>query len=86
VLSGEIKDPLVGRDILIGCAAAVVINCLRQLTEVTPPLLGYADTVPRIFAVFNALDHPLGLVLSAEPQWAVGDSIAALFLFFCFSP
>src|SRR6185295_12973765 len=30
LLSGEWRDPLVGRDVLVGCAAAVVWRCLER--------------------------------------------------------
>jgi serine/threonine-protein kinase len=41
MLSGEWSDPLVGRDVLVGCAAGLVYSCLWRLESLAPGLLGY---------------------------------------------
>jgi hypothetical protein len=84
VLSGQSRDPLVGRDVLIGCAAAVVLNCLRQVSTFLPPLFGHPEPLPGLFASLNAVDHPLSLLVSGMPQWSIGDAIGGLFLVFLF--
>jgi serine/threonine-protein kinase len=40
LLSGEWRDPLVGRDVLVGCAAGVTASLLVRLTVLAPAWLG----------------------------------------------
>jgi serine/threonine-protein kinase len=40
LLSGEWRDPLVGRDVLVGCAAGVTTSLLVRLTVLAPSWLG----------------------------------------------
>src|SRR5262249_36833085 len=84
VISGQIKDPLVGRDVLIGCAAALVVNVIRLSSQFLPKIFGYPEPLPLLYVVFPGLDRPLTLVLSSMPQWALGNAIAALFFYFLF--
>src|SRR5215471_18722977 len=47
VLSGRFRDPRVGRDILVGVAAAIVVAFMRQGLVLLPKALGYAPAPPR---------------------------------------
>jgi serine/threonine-protein kinase len=46
VLEGRLRDPLVGRDLLIGCAAAALSVLLGRLSLWIPGLLGGASALP----------------------------------------
>jgi hypothetical protein len=46
LLSGETRDPLVGRDILFGCVVGVVWRILEQLSGVAPSWLGLPPSIP----------------------------------------
>jgi hypothetical protein len=65
VISGGLRDPLVGRDLLIGAAVGVGIQILRQLQALSPAWIGRAPNVsqpPSGFdgSVQHALAHILG--------------------------
>jgi hypothetical protein len=40
LMSGYVRDPRVGRDVLIGCVFAPVLPLLEMAYELLPPLLG----------------------------------------------
>ena len=47
VLAGEIRDPLVGRDVLVGCAAGPLLAVIALASLLLPEWLGLApDLVP----------------------------------------
>ncbi|UCF68007.1 MAG: serine/threonine protein kinase [Acidobacteriota bacterium] len=46
LLMGRIRDPRVGRDILLGALAGVVVIVLQRLEWLVPPLLGVAPSIP----------------------------------------
>jgi serine/threonine-protein kinase len=48
LLSGRVHDPRVGRDILVGIAAGVVVAFLRLAFYLLPPLVGNPPPVPRL--------------------------------------
>jgi serine/threonine-protein kinase len=79
VLAGTIRDPLVARDVLIGCAAGAVLGTLE--------FSGYAVTrwvsglMPRAFFGDRALHGPLALV-SEVPQGIVNGIFIALVMLF----
>jgi len=44
LLSGDWRDPLVSRDVLVGCAAAVLVMCVDWFAHyLLPPLLGHVE-------------------------------------------
>src|SRR5215470_7537353 len=45
-LSGDWRDPVVGRDVLLGCVVGVVFTCLGVLSVLMPGRLGYAAEMP----------------------------------------
>jgi eukaryotic-like serine/threonine-protein kinase len=42
LLSGAIRDPLIGRDVIVGCVVGALITCLLLLDHVLPSWLGWA--------------------------------------------
>jgi serine/threonine-protein kinase len=60
LLAGDWRDPLVGRDVLIGCAAAVVVSCLRLLAT----LASSSSDVTSVPAVsdWNMLDSTASFI------------------------
>jgi serine/threonine-protein kinase len=43
LLAGDWRDPLVGRDILIGCTGGALVSCFGQMEYFAPVLLGLAE-------------------------------------------
>ena len=46
LMSGHIRDPRVGRDVLIGCAIAVGLALAEALYHLLPPLFGRPSQLP----------------------------------------
>ncbi|HEY2151040.1 MAG TPA: serine/threonine-protein kinase, partial [Vicinamibacterales bacterium] len=46
LMSGHLRDPRVGRDILIGCSFAVALTVLEVFYKVSPPLFGFPAPTP----------------------------------------
>ncbi|MBI4474890.1 MAG: serine/threonine protein kinase, partial [Acidobacteria bacterium] len=46
VLAGEWRDPLVGRDVLIGCAVGVTLRGIIRLSFLLPLWFGYPEEMP----------------------------------------
>ena len=83
LLAGEWRDPLVGRDVLAGCAAGLVLACLLSLYVLLPSWFGFPEPAPPTFF----LDSLHGMrstiaALSSLPLLAIGSSFWALFLLF----
>ncbi len=66
VLSGRFRDPLVGRDLLIGCATGAVMALVVRLSLVVPETLGGVSSVPRasLWGLMS-LDGPLSTFTTA---------------------
>jgi len=47
LLAGRLRDPIVGRDLLIGTACGAGLVLLKVASEVLPPHFGLAETIPR---------------------------------------
>jgi serine/threonine-protein kinase len=61
VVQGSWRDPLVGRDLLIGCAVGVAVAVLVHLETSMPPLFGFADGT-LLATPMDALLGPLSFV------------------------
>jgi hypothetical protein len=73
----------VGRDVLAGCAASVVLACLFSLYELIPRGLGYPGMPPPTFFLDSLHGTRSAMAqLSAVPSLAVGGSLWALFVLF----
>jgi len=81
LLSGSWRDPLVGRDILAGCAFAAFAACLLRLRIMAPAWLGYPETMPLIPS-FDAL-FGAGSLLSTVAN-TLDESILAAFALLLF--
>lgn len=57
LLSGRLRDPLVGRDLLLGATVAVLVQILRQMNVIVPSWLGLEEALP-LFS--GDLDSVLG--------------------------
>jgi serine/threonine-protein kinase len=83
LLSGSFRDPLVGRDVLVGCVLGVVVMSLFFLTYPVASWVGVPQATPLV--------GPLRLFLGARAVVAVAsfsvvmaifDGLAVLFIFF----
>jgi hypothetical protein len=65
LLSGRIRDPLVGRDILAGVAIGVVVSLILMTHDLVPGWLGWLPIVPAPSDVrgFQGARYALGVVL-----------------------
>lgn len=82
LLAGRLRDPLVGRDILIGCFVGTAIRALFALTVIAPEWLGKAPLTPDIdylsFGLASLRD--VGFRLFVNQYSAVLYALAFLFL------
>jgi hypothetical protein len=46
LLSGYVRDPRVGKDLLTGCVIGMVLGLIEKSVDLLPPLFGYAPRVP----------------------------------------
>jgi serine/threonine-protein kinase len=79
LLAGRWRDPLVGRDVLVGLLAGIVLALIVHLAVVLPGELGYAWPAPRarVITSLTALRHLVHLVLLA-PYSAIVISLGTL--------
>ena len=78
LLAGEWRDPLVGRDVLVGCAAGAIAGIMHPLAGVLPGWLGGFDAAYR--PVVGALDGFDGLVLAVLSPMVFGPAIVFILL------
>jgi len=85
VVLGSWRDPLVGRDLLIGCAAGVAVTCLMRLETTVPSWLGYPEGT-LIASPMDNLLGPLSFINTLLQTLAAGAIFRGLtglfFLFF----
>ena len=79
LLSGKGRDPLVGRDVLVGLVAGLGLALCLQLGVVAPPWLGFEGAPPRgtIISTLAAARH-LGYFILWSPFAAVGLGLGTL--------
>jgi hypothetical protein len=78
LLSGHVRDPRVGRDVLIGCVVAVGLAILQALYNYLPPLLGFAGAIPTFqsnVTAFNGISAALNIVF----ERTIGGVFVAMF-------
>jgi hypothetical protein len=51
LMSGYVRDPRVGRDVLLGCVFAAVLTVLDALYNLLPPLVGRPSAIPSFQSV-----------------------------------
>ena len=75
LLSGYVRDPRVGRDLLTGCVVGTALGVLEKSVDLLPPLIGYpprqptaqsiaalGGAAPTLDVIFNAVTN--GIVVS----------------------
>lgn len=83
LLAGEVKDPLVGRDVLVGFVAATAVGLLDRLEMIVPGWLGLPPAEPQHFQMLSLLGARV--VISELLGTAVGAvffGLALLFILF----
>jgi len=85
VLTGRLKDPLVGRDLLLGILVGVVHRLLTQLSQRAPAWLGEA---PRVSIPFQGFDggplHTVSAILSSSAVAVLIATTLVLIFFLLF--
>jgi serine/threonine-protein kinase len=80
LLAGRFRDPMVGRDILIGALLGILLTLMLQLGVVLPPLFGRPS--PRPLATWPSAFTNVPFHLLMELPSAVKDELQWFFLFF----
>jgi len=78
VLSGEWRDPLVGRDVLVGCASGIMMMLLIRVAVATPSWLGLGNATPYAESLAPGLGSFLQFVFRIGVS---GPLVALCFLF-----
>jgi serine/threonine-protein kinase len=83
LLAGRWRDPLVGRDVLVGSAAGALVSLLVQLSVLIPPLLGRPADDP--FSLYDNLpaNGPI-FGIATIVAIAVVPTLSSFFLFFIY--
>jgi len=79
LMSGHIRDPRVGRDVLIGCSIAVGLALVEALYHLLPPLFGRPSTFPTFQSNVAALAGGGTLVSMLFDQGLVSGIFQAMF-------
>jgi serine/threonine-protein kinase len=66
LLSGRVRDPFVGRDVLVGAAAGTIAGLIVTSREVVPHLLGRALTTPALPPAIILLGSRYALAFALE--------------------
>jgi eukaryotic-like serine/threonine-protein kinase len=78
LMSGYVKDPRVGRDVLLGCVVAIAMTVLEVLYNLLPPLIGRPSAVPVFQAAVGALTGS-GALVSLIFDQTVGGVFVGMF-------
>jgi hypothetical protein len=86
ILDGKLRDPLVGRDLLVGCLYGVAVAALVGLFTIVPQHFGWRP-LPSEGSLWTAeslrgLRHSITAILGVHTQTAVGILIPVMFLLF----
>jgi hypothetical protein len=85
VLAGNFRDPLVGRDLLVGCALGAAFSLLRYLVAYSASLFNAPQPVPSTGAPFVNSPDSLYIVLGIREIfvaiiWSVGTAVVVSLL------
>jgi hypothetical protein len=82
LLAGRLKDPLVGRDILIAAAAGTFLGTVAYVGHLLPVWLGYAPSAPIVglIAPATGLRQTLAQILLGQANAVVNPLVLLLFI------
>jgi hypothetical protein len=80
LLAGEFRDPLVGRDILIGSVFGVAITILFYLAALMPGSLRISPTVPPMLSTLRGLRESAGEFFNNPATFPIFIALFYLFL------
>ena len=80
--TGRLRDPLVGRDLVVGTIAGLVLALLEPLGTLVPPALGYAGPPPYLtfFAPLNGVRAMIATITNAPFNALLNGMITMLML------
>jgi hypothetical protein len=79
LLSGHVRDPRVGRDVLTGCVVATALGVLQALMDYASPMIGLRTDQPSLFVNINALGG-VAPTLGIIADQMVGGAFAAMLI------
>jgi hypothetical protein len=80
LLAGRLRDPMVGRDVLIGALLGIFLTLMHQLGVVLPPVFGRPSPLPLTTWLSAFTNVPFHLLM--EIPAAVRDALQWFFLLF----
>ncbi|HVS83988.1 MAG TPA: hypothetical protein VHE60_19815, partial [Pyrinomonadaceae bacterium] len=80
LLAGDFRDPLVGRDILIGSVFGVAIEVVIYLADLAPGGPGIALTVPPTLRMLLGLRESVSIFFDGPAAFAIFIGVSYLFL------
>jgi Protein kinase domain len=81
LLAGGFRDPLVGRDVLMGCLAGVTFSLLGDMQSLMPKWMGYPPPQPDFFPTFLLMGvRPIVSISLWQIVQQVFFSLAVMFL------
>jgi hypothetical protein len=83
LMSGHVRDPRVGRDVLIGCVAAVGLTLVEVAHQVLPPLIGDPTGIPSFGADVRVLIG-VSTLISRLFEVAANGLFTAMLAVLCF--
>jgi hypothetical protein len=83
LMSGYVRDPRVGRDVLIGCTVGVGLTVLEAFYNLLPPLVGRPSAIPTFQSNVSALAGG-GTLLSILFDVCVTGLFTAMFAVLCY--
>jgi predicted Ser/Thr protein kinase len=84
LMSGRVRDPLVGRDLLIGTTIGCAITAVTLLYNFVPPMLGQPEPMPNLGgSAVGALAGSRNLIAQVFQQvgWSLQNSMLFVMLF-----
>jgi Protein kinase domain len=83
LFAGHLRDPRIGRDILIGCAVAGVLIIIDVLRATTPYLIGKAPGLPSLGNAVSALTGPgrLAIIWATQLNNSITSALIVTMVF-----
>jgi serine/threonine-protein kinase len=85
LLSGRWRDPMVGRDILVGCLAAGALGAIEGVDRLSAGWLGQAPSMPRLLESLPLRGgrQALGWLLMTQPGLLLAALVMSFLYLFC---